>query len=126
VLWAQRSNVVYLTVALEDCKNPLIQVDADRLHFKGVGGTDQSMHEVTLQFLKEIVPDRSKFAVQDRAIEFALEKAESGYWERLLKDTAKQHWLRVNFNKWKEDDDSNCEGEDNLEDVGVLITSCTL
>lgn len=53
---------------------------------------------------------KSKFAVRDRVIEFALEKKEGGpYWERLLKDRTKQHWLKIDFNKWKEEDESDDE-----------------
>ncbi len=53
---------------------------------------------------------KSKFAVRDRVIEFALEKLEDGpYWERLTKDKTKKHWLKVDFNKWKDEDDSEDE-----------------
>ena len=53
---------------------------------------------------------KSKYAVRDRAIEFALQKKEEGpYWERLLKDKTKQHWLKIDFAKWKNEDDSDDE-----------------
>ena len=32
-------------------------------------------------------------------------KSSSGWWERLLKDKARQHWLRVDFQNWKDEDD---------------------
>ena len=39
-----------------------------------------------------------------------MEKTEEGpYWERLLKDKTKQHWLKIDFNKWKNEDDSDDE-----------------
>ena len=54
-------------------------------------------------------------------IEFALEKKESGpYWKRLVKEGTKQHWLKVDFNKWKDEDESDDEaggGEQDLEQV---------
>ena len=58
-------------------------------------------------------------------IEFALEKKEEGpYWDRLLADKTKQHWLKIDFNKWKDEDESDEEGEGgqggNLEEVSVL------
>lgn len=60
-------------------------------------------------------------------IEFALEKAEEGpYWERLLKDKSKQHWLKVDFNKWKDEDDSEDEGGAggaDLEEVKIVSSS---
>ena len=54
VKWAQRPNLIFLTVCLEDCKEPKIQVDADKLYFKGIGGPENKEHEVTIEFLKEI------------------------------------------------------------------------
>ena len=57
VMWAQRPTLVFLTFCLEDCKEPEIKVDADKLHFKGVGGTEKKVHEVTINFFKEIDPE---------------------------------------------------------------------
>ena len=35
---------------------------------------------------------------------------ESGpYWTRLLEDKTKQHWLKVDFTKWKDEEDSDNE-----------------
>lgn len=110
VMWAQRPKLVFLTICLSDCQKPEIKVEKNRMSFRGVGGTDKKEHACDIEFLKEIDPDKSKFAVRDRVIEFALEKAEDGpYWERLTKDKTKQHWLKVDFNKWKDEDDSEDE-----------------
>lgn len=109
VLWAQRKNLLYVKVQLEDCRNPTIKIEKDRLYFKGKGGTDNKECEVTLEFFKEIKPEESKFAVRDRATEFVIIKAEEGFWKRLLKDETKYHWLKVDFNKWKDEDDSEDE-----------------
>ena len=39
-------------------------------------------------------------------------QAEEGpYWSRLLEDKTKVHWLKVDFNKWKDEDDSENEDE---------------
>ena len=54
VMWAQRPNLIFLTVCLEDCKSPEIKVDTDKLHFKGVGGPDKKHHEITINFFGEI------------------------------------------------------------------------
>lgn len=108
VLWAQRKNLIYLKIALEDCKNPTIQLEKDKLYFKGRGGPDNKEHEVTLNFLKEVKPEDSKHVVRDRGVEFVLIKAEEGpYWSRLLQDAKKHHWLKVDFNKWRDEDDSD-------------------
>ena len=58
--------------------------------------------------------------MRDRVIEFALEKKEVGpYWPRLCKDKTKQHWLKIDFNKWKDEDESDDEagGGQDLEEV---------
>ena len=49
-------------------------MEKDRLYFKGVGGSDKKTYEVDMKFFKEIVPDKSKYAVRPMHIEFALEK----------------------------------------------------
>ena len=54
VKWAQRTNLVFLTVCLEDCKDPEIKVEEAKLYFKGTGGTDKKEHEVTLEFFGPI------------------------------------------------------------------------
>ena len=67
-----------------------------------------------------VARQKSKFAVKQRVIEFALEKKESGpYWKRLVKDEKKQHWLKIDFNKWKDEDESDDEagGGQDLEEV---------
>ena len=70
-----------------------------------------------------VILQKSKFAVRPRVIEFALEKKEEGpYWDRLLADKTKQHWLKIDFNKWKDEDESDEEGEGgqgNLEEVSL-------
>ena len=110
VKWAQRPSLLFITICLEDCKNPKIDVKPDHLHFEGTGGPEKKDHEVTLNFLKEIDTEKSKYSVNDRAIVFALQKKEDGpYWERLLKEKTKQHWLKIDFNKWKEEDESDEE-----------------
>ena len=61
-----------------------------------------------------------------RVIEFALEKkdGEGPYWTRLVKDAKKQHWLKIDFNKWRDEDESDEEagGGEGLEQVGLFWT----
>ena len=57
IMWAQRTNCVFLTVCLEDCKNPDIKLEADKIFFSGVGGTEKKKYEVTLNLYKEIDPE---------------------------------------------------------------------
>ena len=61
--------------------------------------------------------------MRDRVIEFALEKKDSGpYWKRLVKEEKKQHWLKIDFNKWRDEDESDEEagGGQDLEEVKLI------
>lgn len=59
----------------------------------------------------------SKTAVGDRCIEFVLQKPSSDtkYWPHLTKEKKKYHWLKVDFKKWKDEDDS----EDDIATDGI-------
>ena len=99
-----------------------MQVEKNSLHFQGSVAADKNVYELNLKLLREIQPEKTKYQVKPRCIEFALEKAEEGpYWERLLKDKTKQHWLKVDFAKWKDEDESDDEngggGGGDLEEV---------
>lgn len=117
VTWAQRPEMIFLTVCLEDCKDPKIEIKSNYVKFQGKGGPDRGEHNVIIHLLKEINPDESKIVIKERVIEFQLKKKGKGpYWKRLLKDEAKQHWLRVDFNKWQ-DEDFSCD-EDATDAAG--------
>ena len=74
----------------------IFQVEKNSLYFKGIAEADKKVYEVNMKLLKEIDPEKTKYQVRPRCIEFALEKAEEGpYWERLLAEKTKQHWLKV-------------------------------
>lgn len=48
--------------------------------------------------------------IRDRTIEIVLKKKDEGpYWPQLTKEKKKYHWLKVDFNKWKDEDDSEDE-----------------
>lgn len=68
----------------------------------------------------EINPETSKWTTGGRSTELVLMKEEKGpYWDRLLKESTKYHWLKVDFNRWKDEDDSEDEApmSDNFEEV---------
>ncbi|CAC5389798.1 PTGES3 [Mytilus coruscus] len=111
--WAQRKDRVLLTIVLEDCKKPNIEITDTGLHFKGKGGTENKLHEAKIEFYKEIDSKESKYAVLPRHISLILKKkdaTEEHFWPRLLKEKTKVHWLKTDFNKWKDEDDSDYEG----------------
>merc|ERR1712038_589129 len=120
--WAQRPKHVILTIGLTDCKDPVIKVEPSKLYFRGVGGTEMKEHEVNMEFFKEIDVEKSKYAVRPREIAFVFEKVEEGpYWDRLLKDKTKQHWLRIDFKNWKDEDDEEEGGQPQGQDLEEMM-----
>ena len=114
VKWAQRPKLIFLTICLEDCKSPTIELLPNVLKFRGMGGTDKRSYRLELEFLEEIIPEKSKFAIRDRGVDFIIEKVKSGpYWERLNAKDRKCHWIKVNFDKWVDEDDIKEEANPN-------------
>ncbi len=74
VMWAQRSNLLFVTICLEDCKDPTIRIEADKVYFKGIGGTEKKEHEVTINLYKEIDPDKTVQTPKGRNFELILYK----------------------------------------------------
>lgn len=110
VLWAQRTNCVFMTICLEDCKNPDIKIENNKILFHGIGGTEKKNHEFELVLYNEIDPEKSAAFVKDRNIELLIKKKEEGpFWPQLTKEKTKFHWLKVDFDKWKDEDDSEDE-----------------
>jgi len=119
VIWAQRKDILYITICLEDCKDPIIEIEPEKIYFKGKGGTEKKMHEVTINLYKEIDVSKTVKNLKARIFEIVLAKKEEGpYWPRLIKENTKAHWLKSDFNKWKDEEDTDEESNPpDLEEV---------
>lgn len=119
VLWAQRKDVLFITVDVEDTEKEEISLTESKLTFKAIGGVDRKTYAVDLEFFDEVIPQESKKSRTDRHYFFILKKKKnSAYWDRLLKQSKKPHYLKTDFNKWKDEDDSGSELDDDLYGAG--------
>ncbi|VVC87445.1 uncharacterized protein CG16817 [Leptidea sinapis] len=111
VLWAQRKENIFLTFSVES-KDPDIKIEKDSVHFKGISAQDNKKYEVIIPLFDAVVPETSGFVNKGRCIEMLLrkEKEDAPYWPSLTKDKKKPHYLKIDFNKWKDEDDENEEG----------------
>jgi len=117
-IWAQRNNLVFLTLNVTDAKSPEIKVEANRLFFKAT--SCGKVYETDVELYGEINPETSKQEVTDRNVQLVLMRKEPGpYWPRLLKAAGKVHWLKVDFGKWKDEDDSDDEGGDQNREMDL-------
>ena len=57
MVWAQRKDKIFLTVQLDNIRNPKIDVKETSLHFRATAGKDNTEYEVLLEFNKEIDPE---------------------------------------------------------------------
>ncbi|KAK3678109.1 p23 chaperone protein wos2 [Recurvomyces mirabilis] len=123
VTWAQRSsasdaekNHCFLTISVPDVDPKKITLDLkpDSLTFKGYSNSKKAEYALELTFFKEIDPSKSKINHTPRDVELVLQKKELGeeYWPRLLKDKAKVHFLKTDFDKWVDEDEQDAVGED--------------
>lgn len=117
VLWAQRQDKLYLTIEVDGCKDVSIKFEDNTLHFSGMSGLKVN-YDFTIEFFNQIDPEKSKYAVSSRHIPMVIVKKDGSgpYWPRLLKDKTKVHWLKTDFEKWRDEDDSEGE-ESNSKDM---------
>jgi len=54
VKWAQREELVFLTICLEDCKDPIIDINEDNLRFEAVGGSEKKSYSFRIKLFKAI------------------------------------------------------------------------
>merc|ERR1712048_373417 len=101
----------YVTVAiqLDSITKEIINIDEKSLTFQGKSGG--KTYTASLDFLHTIVPADSKQQRLGREYFFKLQKTDELWWPCLLKDKLKPKWLKVDFNRWKDEDD--IEDEEN-------------
>mmetsp|Transcript_8614 Transcript_8614/g.17461 ORF Transcript_8614/g.17461 Transcript_8614/m.17461 type:complete len:159 (-) Transcript_8614:147-623(-) len=115
--WAQRKDHVRITVDVPnvDKQGVIVELE-DRGHvfFKGVGGasSDKHQYELSIDLLRGIKSDESKWSVGARNVVLILVKGESGpYWERLLQEGKNVH-CTIDWDHWKDEDD---EGDEDFD-----------
>ena len=71
------------------------------LFFTGTSETKKTTYHLDIQFYAEIDVENSKTHHTPANIQIVLRKKETNeeYWPRLLKDKAKVHYLRTDFDK---------------------------
>merc|ERR1719458_953141 len=79
VTWAQRNNLIFLSINVPDVALPEIKVEKDSLYFKGVGGAGKKTYELTMKFLKEVDTETSSTRPKDRVLMWQLRRLRWGH-----------------------------------------------
>lgn len=110
VSWAQKNSNVFLTFNVE-CEKPDIKIEKNLVSFRGICAPGEKLYEVEIPLYAEIDPEKSSQLNKGRIIEVVLakERQDESFWPSLTSDRKKHHWLRVDFNRWQDEDDSSDE-----------------
>ncbi|XP_020085650.1 uncharacterized protein At3g03773 isoform X4 [Ananas comosus] len=92
VLWAQRSDKIYLTVSLPDAKDVSVKCTPEGLFSFSATGAQGEPFSLSLELFDTII----------------LEKEKKGWWKRLLKSEEKPApYIKVDWNKWCDEDEED-------------------
>ncbi|XP_058084261.1 uncharacterized protein OsI_027940 [Magnolia sinica] len=107
VKWAERLDKVYLTVMLPDAKNAKVNLEPDGVFtFSATAGAENHSFELKLDLHDKVNVEESKINIGVRSIICVIEKAERGWWKKLLRgDDKTPHYVKVDWDKWVDDDD---------------------
>ncbi|XP_077302473.1 cytosolic prostaglandin E synthase [Arctopsyche grandis] len=119
-MWAQRKDCIHLTFNAE-CPDPKIEFTSKTLSFGGKCLPDKNSYDYVINLYAEIVPAKCIIINKGRYILVILHKVavNAPFWPRLTTENVKHHWLKVDFGKMLEDNESDEEGggKHNIEDM---------
>lgn len=109
VKWAQRLDKVFITVQLPDSKDSKVNLEPDGVFtFSGSAGSENHHYELKLELFDKVNVEESKVNIGVRSIFCILEKAEKGWWKKLLRGDGKPpHYVKVDWDKWVDEDEDN-------------------
>eukprot|EP01083_Nonionella_stella_P058595 153446_1 len=118
IKWAQRSDSLYITIALPDVKDESINLSDEELHFKGT--SEGKPYEVNIKFFKPIDAENkdSTYKVLSRSVQFLVMKKPSEgddeveFWPRLLEDKLlEKNQVKLDWDRYVDEDEEDEAGE---------------
>ncbi|XP_039070194.1 co-chaperone protein p23-1-like [Hibiscus syriacus] len=109
VKWAQRSDEVFITIELPDAQDVKLRLEPEgRFLFSATSGVDKITYEVDLDLHDKVDVDGSKAGVGNRNITYLVKKAESNWWNRLLKqEGGPPVFLKVDWDRLVDEDEED-------------------
>ncbi|CAL1525936.1 unnamed protein product [Lymnaea stagnalis] len=113
VYWGQSIENISLKVDLRNVENVEVTLTKEGLDFsaQGLGVKGINLYSFHLDFYLPVDPEKSKYRTTDLAVEFQIEKTAAETWPRLTEQRIKLPWLKIDFDKFPLDDDSEEERE---------------
>jgi len=108
IKWAQRSDSLFLTIAIADCKDETVNLTDDKLVFTGKSGGKE--YAVDISFFKKCNGEKSTYKVNPRSIQMLVikDEEEEDFWPRLLKDKVKEkNQVTIDWDKYVDQDEED-------------------
>ena len=112
VLWAQRKEHIFVTIQVE-AKNPKLQITETAISFSGEG-EKKTAYACEIPLFAPVDADAMKQAQSARHIQLLIPKQDKDaeWWPRLTKEKIKHQCIKVDFDKWKDEDEVEAAGGD--------------
>lgn len=114
LMWAQNKTHVFITVKLQDVADEVITFAPGQFTFKGTTKNPAKQYDMVFELFAEILPEDkgTKYNKFGRYLQLNLRKKDSRiWWPRLAKTEKKLHHVRIDWEKWI-DDQSDAESDD--------------
>ncbi|XP_049301891.1 very-long-chain (3R)-3-hydroxyacyl-CoA dehydratase isoform X1 [Bactrocera dorsalis] len=107
VFWAQTREHITLRIDLKDSSTPLVNATEKCFEFssKGYGACGFNEYKFELNFYDSIYKEQYSYRITDTKVEFVIKKNEYKWWPRLVAAPQKPHWLRIDFDRWRIEDE---------------------
>jgi len=112
IKWAQRSDSLYVTIALADVKDETINLENETLTFSGK--SEGKEYKVDIAFLKPVDSKGSTYKVLPRSVQMHVmktDKDDDEFWPRLLKDKAlAKNQVKIDWDRYVDEDEEEEAG----------------
>lgn len=113
--------MIIISVKYQPSEKPDFTIKEDYMTFKGegVGMSGKATYKFELSFYEPVESDKCRVKFTQSEVEFRLIKKADGIWPRLQASHERPHWIRLDFERWEyqpESDDEESDGgkEENL------------
>ncbi|MFS7953014.1 putative CS domain, HSP20-like chaperone [Helianthus anomalus] len=126
--WAQRDDLVYITIDLPDAKDVKLKLEPEgKFHFSATSGADNIPYEIDINLYDKVDVNESKASVGSRNILYLVKKKESKWWNRLVKEEGRTPvFIKVDWNKWVDEDEQDEKAGPDMEYDDVNFSSLNI
>ena len=105
ILWAQSREKLFMTVKIQNLQESNIEILQDTINIRGISNLTKINLELNL--FKKILVDESYWELKENSVEITMKKNGDFFWNKLFLE--KYGNLRIDWNRWQDDDDSDDE-----------------